>query len=450
MTITQTTIKRTLVLMAAVVAVLVAASFSMAAKPAHASATYTVRSTGDAGDVNIGDSLCDAHPDSSVIQCTLRAAIMQANNQPGPDTINFDLPGGAAYHTISPNSLLPAITDQVTINGYSQPGASPNTLAKGNDAVLKIELNGSSAAGNVTGLDVEAENTVVRGLVINRFNNSGIHIQDVADNTRVEGNFIGTDPSGTQGLGNGGYGVNIVGATNVIVGGAAPDKRNVISGNGQDGVWMIGGSLSAVLGNYIGTQKDGIGSLGNARYGVFISGSSFNNVGGLDSKSNTIAFNSLDGVMIQEAGQAGGNANNNLVMRNSIYANGGKGITLDSSGAPLPNDAGDADVGPNNLQNFPVLTSARVSRKATTVRGTLNSTSGTSFSIEFFSNPSGTDAEGKTFIGEKLVTTDAAGNVSFSFKPQVKVRGGTITATATNASTSDTSEFSAPRKVRRV
>lgn len=186
-----------------------------------------------------------------------------------------------------------------------------------------------------------------------------------------------------------------------------------------------------MLSNLIGTSKDGKSALGN-----------------------TIAFNGGDGVEVLQVSTNTLDTTSNKVFNNSIFSNGGLGIdrvggTENSSGATA-NDPGDADVGPNNLQNFPVLTSARVSRKATTVRGTLNSTSGTSFSIEFFSNPSGTDAEGKTFIGEKLVTTDAAGNVSFSFKPQVKVRGGTITATATNASTSDTSEFSAPRKVRRV
>jgi hypothetical protein len=110
-----------------------------------------------------------------------------------------------------------------------------------------------------------------------------------------------------------------------------------------------------------------------------------------------------------------------------------------------PNDTGDADVGPNNGQNFPVLTSAK-NATTTTVTGKLNSTPGKTFIVEFFSNPSGTD-EGRVFVGQKSVTTDASGNATFTFKSATKVaKGRTITATATDPA-GNTSEFSAPKTV---
>ena len=73
---------------------------------------------------------------------SLRQAIFNANANPGLDTIAFAIPG-AGMHTISPTSPLPNITDPVVIDGYTQPGSSPNTLANGDNAVLLIELNGS-------------------------------------------------------------------------------------------------------------------------------------------------------------------------------------------------------------------------------------------------------------------------------------------------------------------
>jgi hypothetical protein len=107
----------------------------------------------------------------------------------------------------------------------------------------------------------------------------------------------------------------------------------------------------------------------------------------------------------------------------------------------------DADTGANDLQNFPVITSAKTLLGETTIKGNLNTRPNAGYLIRFFSNPSGTD-EDKKFIGQKSVTTDASGNVSFTFTPSSVVKvGQTITATATNASNGNTSEFSDPRTV---
>src|SRR5205807_1608274 len=142
---------------------------------------------------------------------SLRQAILCANSNAGTDTISFNIPG-SGVHTISPTSVLPGISDAVIIDGYTQPGASPNTNpltlgagAVGSNAVILVELNGSSAGLTSDGLTVSAPNSTVRGLAINRFGNDGIVVN--GGNDVIEGNFIGTDPGGAIDLGNGFQGV---------------------------------------------------------------------------------------------------------------------------------------------------------------------------------------------------------------------------------------------------
>ena len=423
----------------AIVAALIVACLFVAAEPAHASTTFTVTNTSEPG-----DSLCNA-------QCTLRDAILAANDTPGADTIDFNIPG-SGVKTIKPTSALPSIDDQVTIDGYTQPGASPNTLAKGTNAKILIELSGENlSGGDDDGLRVFAPNTAVRGLAINRFPSLGIFIAgSSADGVRVEGNFIGTDPSGTLDLGNLGTGVQIFGAPGNTIGGTTPEARNLISGNGGTGVEVIAGGSgnivaanNKVLGNLIGTKKDGTTALGNSNDGVNIRSDADdiarnNLVGGATAASaNTIAFNSSDGVEI------GGSSASNRVLRNSIFSNVNLGIDLGTDG-PTANDPGDADAGPNGLQNKPDIASAITSGGKTSVRGNLSSKPNKTYVVRFFSNPSGN--EGKKFIVQKKVTTGSEGKVSFTFSPALKVGvGKTVTATATG--TEGTSEFSAPRTV---
>ena len=193
---------------------------------------------------------------------TLREAITSANNNAdinadvtanrvgvyGADTINFNIPG-AGVHTISPTSALPTITDPVTIDGYTQPGSSMNTLSNGDNAVLRIELNGTSVGGG-DGLRFNAGSSTVRGLVINRFMDlfrAGIELATNGGNF-IEGNFIGTDVTGTMNLGNTGEGVANSSSPNNTIGGTTASARNVLSGNGQFGVRF---DSSAVTGNQI-------------------------------------------------------------------------------------------------------------------------------------------------------------------------------------------------------
>lgn len=408
-----------------------------AAGPAQAVAVFTVnQSFLDSSDANFADGRCDVDPSTSGNQCTLRAAIEQANETAGADEIHFDIPGGSGVKTIRPTSPLPDITEAVTIAGYTQPGSKKNTLTKGTDAVLKIELDGASTPP-ASGLFVASSNVVVRGLVIDGFEFGGILTGGA--NTRIEGNFIGTDPAGALDRGNGGAGVTVDGL-NGIVGGAEPEARNLISGNFNQGVRLFD-SGAKVQGNLIGTKKDGATGLGNSG-GLLVPGSG-NTIGGAaPGEANTIAFNGVDGILVQSTGL------NNRILGNSIFSNGGLGVDLDggteNSAGATANDLKDPDTGANNLQNKPSLFAARTASGKTTIEGNLNSTPNKSFALQFFSDPSGN--EGKTFVGQRAVTTNANGNASFTFSLTAAVPAGRfVTATATGAG--NTSEFSAPRAV---
>ena len=124
------------------------------------------------------------------------------------------------------------------------------------------------------------------------------------------------------------------------------------------------------------------------------------------------------------------------ILGNSISGNAGSGIDLGGDGVS-PNDAGDGDEGPNNRQNFPVLTAV-----AGGVQGTLNSIPNATFRIEFFGNAAcdaSGNGEGATLLGTTSITTDATGNAAI---PLFSATAGQfVTATATDGS-NNTSEFS--------
>jgi hypothetical protein len=317
----------------------------------------------------------------------------------------------------------------------------------GTNAVIKIELSGANAllGGGMDGLDIGGGGTTVRGLAISGFKNNavftggtGIKLLNIAGNTgnKIEGNFIGTDASGTVDVGNELSGVSaIANSTNNTIGGGSLANRNLISGNGLNGVDLnsIG---NFVQNNLIGTDRSGKQDLGNSASGVII----FNNPANAI-VNNTIAFNRSNGVRVDCDP-----ATRNAILSNSIFSNGGLGIDLGNDG-PTANDPGDADTGPNNLQNTPAITSAKTSATSTTLKVTLNSSPNTSNIFQFYANPKGT-SQGKTLVGETNFSTDNNGNASFTFTTPKKVPvGRTLTAIA-NGPGGDTSEFSSPRTVK--
>lgn len=552
--------------------------------------TFTVTDPGDAG------------------ATSLRGAIQAANANPGLDTIAFNLGVGPAI--INLTGPLPQVSDPVVIDGTTQPGFAGKPL---------IELNGSAVTED--GLIITGGNSVVSGLVLNRFAGNGINLASnnnqviinfigtdfngaadlgngragvlingsgnvigdvtgnggnvisgnggegvqiasagstgnqvqgnligtdssgtvenhnglagvfingtngntvggtiagarnvlsgggdrgltiIGDGNLTQGNFIGTDASGTGGLGNKLGGMLIIGSNN-LVGGTVAGARNVISANDVDGVQIAGSGSSnnLIQGNFIGTDVNGTADLGNSRVGVLISAAATSNiVGGTSAAArNVISGNDNIGVQIADAGtsnntvqgnfigtDAGGTsalgnsdgvqinfgasgnfiggvasgagnviAFNNLngieveegtgnpILSNSIFSNSLLGIDLGADGVTA-NDAGDTDAGANNLQNFPQLTSATVSLGSTFIQGTLNSTPNTTFTLQFFSNAACDDSgfgEGKQLIGTRTIQTDAGGNaiISFSFPGQFSLP---VTMTATDPS-GNTSEFS--------
>jgi parallel beta-helix repeat protein len=268
----------------------------------------------------------------------------------------------------------------------------------------------------------------------------------LATGNEVEGNFVGTDASGTRALPNGANGVRIGGVPENIIGGTEPAQRNVLSGNGDDGVELSGSeaTLNKVGGNYIGTDASGTQDLGNDGDGVHIQGASNNTIGGprsMGTLRNIISNNGGDGIFVSSG-------TGNTILVNDISDNSGLGIDLGDEGVTA-NDDDDPDAGANNLQNFPVITEfTRNDLTGTwTISGTLNSTPNQSFTLRFYSidqaDPSN-HGEGDRYWADLIpdITTDAEGNASFSVETNSGPPTDFLTATATNTATGDTSEFS--------
>ena len=300
-------------------------------------ATFTVTNTSDSG------------PGS------LRQAILDANANVGNDVIAFDVPG-SGVHTITPGTELPAITDPVVIDGYTQPGASPNTLAVGDDAVLEIELDGNGAG--FYGLTISGGGTTIRGIVIGGwgFNTVAIDILTNGGNF-IQGCFIGTDPTGTAAHAN--FGGIAVGSTNNTIGGATPAARNIISGTASGGFYaaiVIGAGGNVVQGNYIGTDATGMVAIPNGQ-AMFIIGAPNNTIGGLavppgTPPGNVIGGNS-GGLEISGATATGNVVQGNLIGTNATgtasLSGTGIGIAIGANGGANNNLIGGTQAGARNV-----------------------------------------------------------------------------------------------------
>ncbi len=475
------------------------------------------------------------------------------------DTINFNI-AGAGVHTITPASALPSITKTVLINGYSQPGASANTLAVGDNAVLLIEISGASTPLlTVFNILAPAGGVTVQGFVINRTAGGQAFLVSSSNNI-IAGNFIGVDPTGTTlpDLGTAPV-IRFADGSSNTFGGSTPAARNVMAGNGGGGGAFIllqgSGGSHVIQGNYIGTNASGTAILSNfgfqgvevnndgntiggtasgagnviagANDGIFFRGSAStsnnviqgNRIGtnaagtaalggttGIEIRNSTVLTNNLiggssagagnlisgngTGILVTDSAQSytiqgnrigtdvtgtlpipnsgdgvaltlpGGGSGllggtgagegniiafnggrgvwvalgtGHKILGNFIFSNGGIGIDLNNDGVTA-NDACDADTGANNLQNFPVITSVTSGASSTNIQGTLNSLASSSFRLEFFASsscdPSG-NGEGQTFLGSTTVTTDGSCNATFNVTVPVGTAGQVITVTAT-------------------
>ncbi|MGE5278700.1 MAG: S-layer homology domain-containing protein [Acidobacteriota bacterium] len=429
---------------------------------------------------------------------SLRQAILDANTNLGADTIAFNIPGtdsgcsATGVCTIAPLTPLPPINEAVTIDGFTQTGASPNTIAKGAvNAVLKIVLSGVHVPGT-TALWVSAAGTTLRGLVFNGGFDYTIEVY-FADNTSIKGCVVGADASGMTAVPNN-RGINAVFSDHFTLGGPLPADRNIVSGNSSWGIGLgndpnatVQGNLigtdatgaaplgngnrgilinpgrkgtvirdnvisangdvglnpgdlgtdpdygTVIQGNFIGTDVTGTVHLGNKNYGIFLTTNQVTVGGAGAGEGNVIAFNGSAGIAYYANDGTGSS-----IRGNSIYENGSLGIDLGIDGVTA-NDAGDADTGSNNLQNYPVVSTVT----ASSIQGTLNSEANKTYTLDFYANPN-CDAsgfgQGKTYLGSTDVSTDGGGNASFNYAVSVPP-GQMVTATATGPDGS-TSEFS--------
>jgi len=277
--------------------------------------------------------------------------------------------------------------------------------------------------------------------------NTGHGVQitgSASQNNQVLGNQIGVNSAGSGAVPNGGDGVRIGdgASANTIGGLAAGDAdANIIGGNAGDGVRLDGAGTinNTVAGNFIGALADGETPLANQGHGVQIAnGASSNSVGGAASDhGNTIAFNDGDGIYV--ASGAG-----NALWQNRLFRNGGLGIDLGNSGV-TPNDALDGDVGPNQLQNYPLLASVQAAGNGFVLKGSLASSANLTYTLEFFANRTcdpGGFGEGEIPLGRATVAADGDGWADFTFSPAMTfTHPVSFTVTATDPDHNN-SEFS--------
>jgi hypothetical protein len=308
----------------------------VALKPAP-SGPLVVNSTGETSDLLLGNGICDTGGTNSEgdPECTLNAAIQEANALAGSDDIHFNIPdsdpgyrnlgAGLSYWRIQPSAAItPLLTDGINVDATTQ---TSYAVAQGffvNDTGPEIEINGTGGAGG-NGLEIQSSNNEIRGFAINRFV-TGIAVLG-GDANVIVGNYLGPDASGASGLvGNTDEGVRVYGATNTVIGGTADADRNVISGNRLRGVaiddWSDGAPIisngTQVIGNYIGTNAAGTAALpfnGTPAYqqiGIYLLDSP-NGVIGTATDGNVISGNEWYGIYFW-----GTNATGNAIQGNII------------------------------------------------------------------------------------------------------------------------------------
>jgi titin len=330
-------------------------------------------------------------------------------------------------------------------------GNSIGTNAQGTSAVgnkydgIAVVLG---ASGNLIG-----GNTTGSGNLVSGNGRYGVNLQGtITAGNIVEGNLLGLNALSTAPLGNA-YGIWVGGSGNTI-GGTATGDGNIISGNAKAGIMLYSASNTLIEGNKIGTLANGTGTFGNGTDGILVTaGSSHNTIGGTTSgAANIIANNGAAGVLVGSNPGAGFTTpagTGNAVLGNSIYGNAHLGIDLGPADGVTNNHPAGLTAGPNDYQNYAVITAAQYQGHTgqLSVTVTLTSVANTTFRVEIFSvasqDASG-NGQGQTFLGYLTLKTDATGaatgKASFSISKSGRF---IISSTTTNLTTNDTSEFSA-------
>lgn len=427
--------------------------------PSNDLTAFTVTNTGDSG------------------AGSLRQAMLDADSSLNPATISFNI-AGACPRVIGLSSALPHVTSPIIIDGYTQPGAAVNTDPDASNATLCVLLKPASgtlgSAIQVPASGAASASLVLRGLgfggfgqavvllggsdhVIagNQFGGSvggvvlpGAGLQPISIGVNAGGRLIvgGQNIADRNVIGGGGfYGINVqstvastpdqcrivnnligVAANGItpvpnftgigLAGGSCTVASNRIVGNSHDAILINGGNGNLVQGNVLGVDVNGSGIF-NSGAGVHITSGDGNVIGTSASSgitgllfSNTIRF-MVDGGVLASGGIG------NSIRSNLIYDNGatGNGMDIDLGAiGPTANDPGDADGGPNQLQNFPLITGVAFASPpapaaidvAASVRGILDGPPGNYRVDAYFGNGCNANGRGhaEAYVGAMLVT----------------------------------------------
>ncbi|MEO7326394.1 MAG: NosD domain-containing protein [Dokdonella sp.] len=349
----------------------------------------------------------DSGPDS------LRAAILAANSNPDANDISFNIPG-ACPHTIALTSPLPDVTTSMTIYGSSQAGWVANTSTTGFNETLCVLLKPASGTlGYALRIPSSATtaNLFLSSLGFGGFGQPVVLLG--GKNTVILGNQFGGTAGGVTLPGAGLYGISVAGISaggSLLIGGSDPAARNMFGGAQQAGINIQSAVQTdpqhcQIAGNLIGMNRDGSTPLPNFT-GILLSGSgcfvdsnrivgnskdaiTMSGLGGNSVVGNVIgvgatgfsAFNTGAGIRITAGDDnaitsniirnmfdggvlvTGSAGDGNAILGNAIYDNGlsGEGMDIDIGAlGPTANDPADIDNGPNQLQNFPLVTAVQL------------------------------------------------------------------------------------------
>ena len=263
--------------------------------------------------------------------CSLTDAI-NAANQAGGGTIDFDIPG-SGVQTITPHATLPTITAPVTIDGTSQPGYSGTPL-------IYVTGDQCQECGGFGGLEVDSgSGSVIKGLAVGGFDEDpGIELQSGSSDTTISDSYVGVAPDGTQD-GNAGGGILIANSNGNTIGGTG--HGNLISGNVGDGVFATGVTNTQVVGNRIGVNAGGTSALANGQFGIELDNANTTTVQG-----NVLSGNHESGMQVEGnttgttflGNRIGTTADGNGVIGNTVAGIYLGGVDDTTIGGPNPGD----------------------------------------------------------------------------------------------------------------
>ncbi|MEP7358705.1 MAG: right-handed parallel beta-helix repeat-containing protein, partial [Anaerolineales bacterium] len=313
---------------------------------------------------------------------------------------NHNLIGGAqaSKNVISGNLGSGVLLDDSTTTLNQVSGNYIGTNQAGTAAVPN-QGSGVRLDGGAHHNQVGSQTLITQRNVISGNDQDGVYILGPAHDNRVDGNFIGLNAAGTAALANGLDGVAIVQSTANSVGSLSATVSQFISGNTYRGIYVYSSTATIIFETiFIGVASDGVTPIGNGSHGIWLNDSGNNQL-----VADTVAHNHGAGIAVTGAASTG----NILVVFNN-FSNAGLPIDLNNDG-PTPNDPGDADSGPNGLLNYPVITAVA----GTTISGTTCASCAV-YIYRAVGNPAGPGGGGVFVVA---AVADGAGNWSAASLP---------------------------------